>query len=221
MTAVLEIFVRRTLMTSLLFVDGASGSAQKILSDDPNRVWASFQFGEVATNLGITTDPFTPAPLFSPNQPNTCYFQPGQGACYFETSGTNELYVVGGFNAGATTNICITTVVKQPKAILPAGLDCRLSTRIITECGGGAVTFANGFAPLLPADLTRRRAHVKVDNANAFSALCDGVTAANFMPVAPFFPGYAVVEGTEALAFADFGTGPTSAWWIVDREVPA
>lgn len=203
-----EQYVRKT---ELLSIEYQLDMPLKVLSDDPNRIWASVVGNSTATNCWVSTNP-----LAHIGDPDVCAFYAGQGAVFFETYGTNDLYLIG---PPIGTDLAISTCVRKQPATPQLSCEQRSTTRIITDCGGGPVTFASGFAPLLAADPTRRRAHVKVDAATGFAALCNGVDAANFMPVAPFFPGYAVVEGTQALAFANYATGPTSAWWIRDREV--
>lgn len=215
MSVIKENFVRQTQTFSF---SSSNGFPFQILPDDPNRLWASVLSDfSIDGEAGITANAFAKV-----GDPDICYMSGSQSGLSFQTYGTNALYIVG--LTGSSTfayNFGLTTCVKISAPVLNLGQDCRSATRIITECGGGPVSFVSGFAPLLPVDPTRRRAYIRVDDSNAFSAVTDGVTAANFMPIVPYFPGWTVVEGTEALAFADFGTGPTSAWWIVDREVPA
>lgn len=213
MSVIKENFVRQTQTFSF---STSTGFPLQILPDDPNRLWAS-----VLSDFDNDDEVVISANAFSKvGDPDGCYMSGSQSGLGFQTYGTNALYIVG-MTGGQTQNFGLTTCVKIPAPVLNLGQDSRCATRIITECGGGPVSFVSGFAPLLPADPTRRRAYIRVDNTNLFSAVTDGVVAANFMPIVPYFPGWTVVEGTEALAFADFGTGPTSAWWIVDREVPA
>lgn len=208
MTAIPEVFYRKTKMVSIEY---QLTQSLKILGEDPSRLWASFISGQISVDVAVSTNPYAEI-----GDPDTCVFLAAQGAVFFETYGSNPLYVIG---LPIGTPVAITTVTKQPKSMYPVARSYRPSTRIETTCGGGPMVFDSGFAPLLPADPARRRTHVKIDS--AFAAIGDGVDAANFMPIAPFFPGYAVVEGTEALAFVDFATGPTNAWYIQDREVSA
>lgn len=208
MTVIAEVFYRKTKMVSIEY---QLTQSLKILGEDPTRMWASFVTSQLAVDVAVSTNPNAAV-----GDPDTCVFLAAQGAVFFETYGSNPLYVIG---LPIGTDVAITTVTKQPKSMYPVALSCRPSTRVETTCGGGPLVFASGFAPLLPADNDRRRAHIKIDS--AFGAIGDGVVAAEFMPIAPNFPGYAVVEGTEALAFADFGTGPSNAWYIQDRDVSA
>lgn len=208
MVAVAEAFYRKTKMVSIEY---QLTRPLKIFGQDATRLWGSFITSQLAVDVAVSTNPAATI-----GDADTCVFLASQGAVYFETYGQNDLYVIG-LPVGA--DVAISTCVKNPKASYVSGVSYRPAARIDTVTGGGALVFSSGFAPFLPADLARRRAHVKINS--AFGALCNGVDAVNFMPVAPLFPGYAVVEGTEALAFADYGTGPASAWWIVDREVAA
>lgn len=208
MVAVPEVFYRRTKMLSIQY---QLTLPMKALTQDPNRLWASFVTSQLAVDVAVSTNPRAQV-----GDPDTCVFLAAQGAVFFETYGQNELYIIG---LPVGTSVAITTCCKNPRASYPTGRSYRNAMRTETICGGGPITFSGGFAPLLPADSARRRAHVKIDS--AFGALSDGVDGANFMSIVPNFPGYAVVEGTEALHFTNFGTGPANAWWIVDREVSA
>lgn len=211
MAAIAENFYRRS---ELISFEYQLETPCKVLADNDSRLWASIQVDQSGVPMGVTTNPFAQL-----GDSDVCMFFPAQGACYFETYGSNELYILG---LPVGTSIAISSCFKEPKLVQSRGRDVRKATRIKTTCGGGVLGAAvGGSFPFLPADVTRRRAHVKGDS--VFGALTTAAEAlsSDFMPLAPFFPGYVVVEGTEELRFLNFGTGPTSAWWIVDSEVPA
>jgi hypothetical protein len=181
-----------------------------VLPRDADRLWGSVQIGQIDAPIGISHR--SDAEL---GDPDVAQFIVPQGAAFFETYGTNELYVIG---LPVGSPLSVTVVRKDVPLASRTGRSFRCATRIETVCGGGPVNFA---APFLPADPQRRRAYVRIDSPFGAVALNPSDPGVNFQTVAPFFPGYAVVEGTEALWFRDFGTGPTNAWWIVDREVSA
>lgn len=208
MTVVGENFYRKTELVSFEY---QLDLPCKILAENDERLWASIQIGQVVVPLGVTTNPYAQI-----GDPDVAVFLPAQGACYFETYGTNELYLL---NLPIGTDIAISRTFKKPKAVQELGRDVQRATSIVTVCGASSIPVVGfgQFADFLPADPTRRRVTVKGDS--VFAALSDGTDPAQFMTIAPFFPGYAVVEGTGALTFTNFGTGPTTAWWIMDIEV--
>lgn len=211
MTAIPEVFVRRTRAVSIAY---QLAMPVKILENDAKRLWASVVCGQFDVPVAVTTNPQAEI-----GDPDTCVFPVGQGAVFFETYGSNEVYILG---LPIGTPVAISTVVKESKLKFPGGRrSMRQATRVETTCGNSNLVFASGSAPFLAADPTRRRVTAKGNT--AFGALTTAAAAAtfDFMPLAPFFPGYAVIEGTEELRFLDFATGPTNAGWIMDREVAA
>lgn len=211
MATIAENFLRKNILVSFEY---QLTTPCKILDRDEDRLWASIQVAQAGVPMAVSTNPYAQI-----GDPDTCVFLPAQGALYFETYGINELYLIG---LPVGTSIAISRCIKEPRQVQTRGRDVRKATRIVTSTGGGPLAAAvGGSFPFLAADDARRRATVKIDS--VFGALTTAGEAASFdfMSVAPFFPGYAVVEGTEELRFLDFFTGPTNAWWIVDREVAA
>lgn len=211
MTAIPEVFYRRTRAVSIAY---QIAMPAKLLENNPQRLWASVVCGVFDVPVAISTNPTAEI-----GDPDTCVFYPDQGAIYFETYGTNELYIIG---LPVGTPVAVTQTVKEPKPNVPPGrLSVRPATRIQTVTGNVDLNFAGGVAPFLPEDPARRRATVRGNS--VFGALVTTAEAPSFdfMPIAPFFPGYCVIEGTESLVFLDFATGPTNAGFIIDREVDA
>lgn len=211
MPAIPEVFLRRTKAVSIAY---QLAMPAKVLENDASRLWASVVCGTFDVSVAVSANP-----LAEVGDPDTCVFEVGQGAVFFETYGSNEFYIIG---LPIGTPVAISTVVKQPRLNQPvAKRNLRCATRIETTAGNHALTYASGSALLLAADTSRRRITVKGNS--AFGALTTAGEAASFdfMPIAPFFPGYTVIEGTEELRFLDFGTGPSNAGYILDREVSA
>lgn len=209
MTTIHEGYVRRTRYVS---IECQLPQPIKVLEHDPTRLWAAVICAQTTFDLGVTTNP-----LSALGQPDCATFLAAQGAMYFETYGTNEVYLL---NLPIGTDIAITTMVRDPKALFigPTGQQIFNAEKIETVTGGGAVaTAVGGFQAFLPADQSRTRALVKTDAALAL--LCDGVDATNFMPFSPFFPGYGVVESSDAIAFSTLAGSINNAWYILDRKV--
>lgn len=204
-----EGYVRTTHYCS---TQAANKGPSEILSPDVNRVWASLILGAFSTDIGISTNPHAAL-----GDPDVCTFLPSQGAVFFETYGTNALYLIGYYvNSNATMSI--TTVHRNPKATYDP--NAQNAEKIVTSTGHTVIPAAVGnFQAFLPADPLRTRVTVKTDSTLAL--LSDGVDSMNFMPIAPFFPGYAAIETSDAIAFSTAGGAHVdNAWWIIDRRVP-
>ncbi len=205
-----EVFIRRTRAVSIAY---QIAMPAKLLENDPKRLWASVVCGTFDVPVAVTTNPQAEV-----GDPDTCVFLPGQGALYFETYGSNELYIIG---LPVGTPVAISTTVKQSRLAYPSRRSVRPATRIETSCGNVDLSYAGGSAPFLPADPARRRVTVKGDSVFGALTTAEAAPSFDFMTVAPFFPGYCVLEGTEELRFLDFSTGPANAGFILDREVSA
>lgn len=210
MTAIPEVFRRRTRAVSIAY---QLAMPAKVLESDIDRLWASVVCGQFDVPVAVTTNP-----LAQIGDPDTCVFLPGQGAVFFETYGTNELYIIG-LPVGTPVAIC--TVQKEKRLSVPTGRSVRCATRCQTVTGNVDLTYAGGKAAFLPEDNDRSRIMVKGDTAFGALSTIEAAPTFDFMPLAPFFPGYCVLEGTEELVFLDFATGPTNAGYIMDRQVSA
>lgn len=204
-----EGYVRTTSYLTVYSVDFSANAANEVLSLDVNRVWASVVMGAFSTDIGISTNP-----LAALGDADVCMFLPAQGAVCFETYGTNALYVVGAGRA----SFSVTTVHRNPKATYDP--NAQNAEKIVISTGHTVIPAAVGnFQAFLPADPLRTRVTVKTDSALAL--LSDGVDSTNFMPIAPFFPGYAAIETSAAIAFSTAGAAHVdNAWWIIDRRAP-
>lgn len=205
-TRIPEGYIHRSRFT---LAQTSSDGVGLLLAHDVTRLWASVVTDALGTDAGVSTNPFAVL-----GDPDVCIFPVAQGVMYFETYGTNALYLIG----PGDTAISVTTAFRDPKATYdPNPQD---SEKIIAVTGHTVIPAAVGsFQAFLPADPLRTRAFVKTDSSLAL--LSDGVDSMNFMPVAPFFPGYAAVETSDAIAFSTAGGAHVdNAWWIIDRRIP-
>lgn len=200
------------------------GSAIEFQLDSPSLVvprnngtfWTAVQFGQTVADIGISTNPYAEL-----GDPDVAVFLASQGAAYFEVhaeSGimANDLFVIG---LPAGVPVSVTEVRKERAVHLRAGRSVRPAFAYETTCHAIPLNFSGGTALVLPEDPQRRRVTFKANS--AFTALSTTPETFDFQGFGPFFPGYCVIEGTEAVYALDFGLGPDTVWAIVTREVEA
>lgn len=155
-----------------------------------------------------------------------------RGPLYFETRGTNPLYAR--INAGSLL-VRTTTSVQAPKSPVPGGLIGTKSYKVITECGGKAVTYVGGVGGIggahamvlvreddrLRATLMGNQDLIMIASNYDDPQIIPLITVGSFTSSGPFFPGPLPVEGVDELNLLDFGGvgQQTAAYWISDKMV--
>jgi hypothetical protein len=191
---------------------------------NPNR-----SFAAVLGGTGVEGDTIfvTDDPSLNPGDPGVAEFRGIRGAMYFETRGVNALY--------ARTNLAdplvvrTTTTIQVSKSPMPGGLICTRDYRILTETGGGEVTYLDGdagvWAPVLPYNENRLRATIMGDMDNVMIAqkfadpsVVSLLVPTVFQSAGPAFPGPLVLEGPDDIEVLDFGNvgKQENVWWIRD-----
>lgn len=173
-----------------------------------------------ASNTALITDP------------NVAQSNALRGPLYFETRGTNALYAR--ISSGSLL-VRTTTALQVAKSPVPAGVLGTKDYKIVTSCGGGAVTYVGGVggvggahANVLTREDDRLRTTLLGNNANIMLAsnfddpqIIPLITVGSFTSSGPFFPGPLSVEGVNQLNLLNFnGVGQqTAAYWISDKQV--
>lgn len=173
-----------------------------------------------ANNAALITDP------------DVARFNALRGPLYFETRGTNALYAR--ISSGSLL-VRTTTALQVPKSPQPAGVIGTKDYKLVTSCGGGAVTYVGGVggvggahAHVLDLQTDRTRATLLGNNSQIMLAsnyddpqIIPLITVGSFTSSGPFFPGPLPVEGVDALNLLDFNAvgQQTACYFILDRMV--
>lgn len=197
-------------------------------------LWPADAARTFASVLGGTGTPgeviyITANPLAAVADPDVAQIHGDAGALYFETRGVNALY--GRLAADGPMTVRTSRSTSVARSPLPGGDLGVPDYRILTSCGGGAVTYtASGttsYAPVLDHDESRLRVSLFADTAFIMSVQSanvpfDFIATNGIYQVAAtgsFFPGSIVVEGTSAIrSLVDSSTSPQEhIFWIRDQ----
>lgn len=186
-----------------------------VLPADPERLWGAVQVGTPVglASVGLSTNPYA-----QQGDADVALFPFAQGACYFQTGGTNALYLIG---LPVGTPVAASWTCKQPPFSAPVARSVRPATRVETRTSAIPIVYSGGSALLLPEDPTRLRVTVRTDAVFAALTTAEALASFDFMSIGPFFPGWATLETTEEIRLIDFSLGGTVAWVITDHVVPA
>lgn len=217
-----------------------SYAAVTINSTGWTALWPADDTRSFAAVIGGTGTPgeiiyITANPAAAVSDPDVAQNNAVRGPLYFETRGVNALYAR--LAAGGPLTVRTTISNQVSKNPVPTGVLATKTYKVVTSCGGGAVTYVGGIAPTIQgsyaAVLDReddRNRTTLLGNASPImlatnfedpDAILPLITIQSFAASGPFFPGPLPVEGVNALSLLDFnGVGQqTAAYWISDKAV--
>lgn len=204
------------------------GAWTELWPDNDNRTFASVLGG---TGVPGEIIYITANPLAAVTDPDVAQIHGDAGALYFETRGVNALYAQ--LDSGGPLVVRTSQSTSVARSPLPSGVIGVPDYRVLTDCGGGPVTYVHftgvpntNYAPVLADDEMRLRLTLFADTADPLVVQSpvipfDFIAAAQVPPTAStgsFFPGSVAVEGTNSVRAVTYGAGvlPGNVFWVRD-----